>query len=153
MQISKILVRVDGSEYSYKAFEYAVNMIQNHKQQLLIVHIIENLGNIGYSNFNQLKQDSQTILQKYRTNAERKGLKSSIKIIKDQGNSPAEKILDMAETEKVDIIIVGKGRKPLEQFLLGSNSYKGCTLFKMYFNNSKIKIIRTTSFSIKDTNT
>ena len=125
MQISKILVGVDGSEYSDKAFEYAVSMIQNHKQQLLIVHIIENLGNIGYSNFNQLKQDSQIILQKYRTNAERKGLKSSIKIIEDQGNSPAEKILDIAETEKVDIIIVGtKGRKPLEQFLLGSNSYK-----------------------------
>ena len=125
MQISKILVGVDGSEYSDKAFEYAVSMIQNHKQQLLIVHIIENLGNIGYSNFNQLKQDSQTILQKYRTNAERKGLKSSIKIIEDQGNSPAEKILDIAETEKVDIIIVGtKGRKPLEQFLLGSTSYK-----------------------------
>ena len=125
MQISKILVGVDGSEYSDKAFEYAVSMIQNHKQQLLIVHIIENLGNIGYSNFNQLKQDSQIILQKYRTNAERKGLKSSIKIIENQGNSPAEKILDIAETEKVDIIIVGtKGRKPLEQFLLGSTSYK-----------------------------
>jgi len=125
LQISKILVGVDGSEYSDKAFEYAVSMIQNHKQQLLIVHIIENPGNIGYSNFNQLKQDSQTILQKYRTNAERKGLKSSIKIIEDQGNSPAEKILDIAETEKVDIIIVGtKGRKPLEQFLLGSTSYK-----------------------------
>ncbi len=125
MQISKILVGVDGSEYSDKAFDYAVSMIQNHKQQLLIVHIIENFGNIGYSNFNQLKQDSQTILQKYRTNAERKGLKSSIKIIEDQGNSPAEKILDIAETEKADIIIVGtKGRKPLEQFLLGSTSYK-----------------------------
>jgi len=125
LQISKILVGVDGSEYSDKAFDYAVSLIQNHKQQLLIVHIIENFGNIGYSNFNQLKQDSQTILQKYRTNAERKGLKSSIKIIEDQGNSPAEKILDIAETEKADIIIVGtKGRKPLEQFLLGSTSYK-----------------------------
>jgi nucleotide-binding universal stress UspA family protein len=125
LQISKILVGVDGSEYSDKAFDYAVSMIQNHKQQLLIVHIIENFGNIGYSNFNQLKLDSQTILQKYRTNAERKGLKSSIKIIEDQGNSPAEKILDIAETEKVDIIIVGtKGRKPLVQFLLGSTSYK-----------------------------
>ena len=33
--------------------------------------------------------------------------------------------MTIAETEKVDIIIVGtKGRKPLEQFLLGSTSYK-----------------------------
>ena len=84
MQISKILVGVDGSKYSDKAFEYALSMIQNHKQQLLRAHIIENLDNIGYSNFNQLKQDSQTILQKYITNAESQGLKSSIKIIEDQ---------------------------------------------------------------------
>ena len=125
MEFSKILVAVDGSKYSDKAFEYAISIIQNHKQQLLIVHVIENLGNIGYSNFNQLKQDSQIILQKYITKAESKGLKSSLRIIEDEGNSPAEKILDISEKEKVDTIIVGtKGQKPSEQFLLGSTSYK-----------------------------
>lgn len=125
MEISKILVAVDGSKYSDKAFEYAISIIQNHKQQLLIVHVIENLGNIGYSNFNQLKQDSQIILQKYITKAESKGLKSSLRIIEDEGNSPAEKILDISEKEKVDTIIVGtKGQKSSEQFLLGSTSYK-----------------------------
>lgn len=127
MEISKILVAVDGSKYSDKAFEYAARMIHNQKQQqLLIVHIIENLGNIGYSNLNQLKQDSQIILKRYITKAESKGLKSSIRIIKDQVNSSAaEKILDISESEKVDTIIVGtKGQKPSEQFLLGSTSYK-----------------------------
>lgn len=125
MELSKILVAVDGSKYSDKAFEYAISIIQNYKQQLLIVHVIENLGNIGYSNFNQLKQDSQIILHKYITKAESKGLKSSLRIIEDEGNSPAEKILDISEKEKVDTIIVGtKGQKPSEQFLLGSTSYK-----------------------------
>ena len=78
------------------------------------MHIIENLGNIGYSNLNQLKQDSQIILKRYITKAESKGLKSSIRIIEDQGNSSAaEKILDISESEKVDTIIVGtKGQKP-----------------------------------------
>ena len=125
MKLSKILVAVDGSQYSDKAFEYAASMIHDHKQQLLIVHIIENLGNIGYSNLNQLKQDSQTILKKYKTKAENKGLKSSIKIIEDQGNNSAEKILDISESEKVDTVIVGtKGQKAKEQFLLGSTSYR-----------------------------
>ena len=100
MELSKILVAVDGSKYNDKAFEYASSIIQNHKQQLLLVHIIENVGNIGYSNFNQLKQDSQQILQKYKTKAESNRLKSSLKIIEEQGNSPAEKILDIAETRK-----------------------------------------------------
>ena len=125
MEISKILIAVDGSKYSDKAFEYAISIIQNHKQQLLLVHVIENLGNIGYSNFNQLKQDSQIILQKYITKAESKGIKSSLRIIEDEGNTPAEKILDISEKEKVDTIIVGtKGQKPSEQFLLVSTSYK-----------------------------
>ena len=125
MEISKILVAVDGSKYSDKAFEYATSIIQNHKQQLLIVHVIENSGSIGYSNLNQLKQDSQSIFQKYITKAESKGLKSSLRIIEDQGTSPAEKILDISETEKVDTIIVGtRGQKPSEKFLLGSTSYK-----------------------------
>jgi nucleotide-binding universal stress UspA family protein len=100
LKLSKILVAVDGSEYSDKAFEYAASLIHDHKQQLLIVHIIENLGNIGYSNLNQLKQDSQTILKKYITKAESKGLNSSIKIIEDQGNNSAEKILEISESEK-----------------------------------------------------
>ena len=127
MEISKILVAVDGSKYSDKAFEYAASMIHNQKQQqLLIVHIIENLGNIGYSNLNQLKQDSQIILKRYITKAESKGLNSLIRIIEDQGNSSAaEKILQISKSEKVDTIIVGtKGQKPSEQFLLGSTSYK-----------------------------
>ena len=83
MKISKILVAVDGSKYSDKAFEYASSIIENHQQQLLLVHIIENVDNIGYSNFNQLKQDSQRILQKYKTKKESNGLKSSLRIIEE----------------------------------------------------------------------
>ena len=125
MKISKILVAVDGSEYSDKAFEYATMMIKNHESELLIVHIIEELGNIGYSISNQLEQDSHLILQKYRTKAENKGLQSSLRIIEEKGFSAAEKILEIAEKEKVNTIVVGTiGQKPTEQFLLGSISYK-----------------------------
>jgi nucleotide-binding universal stress UspA family protein len=125
LKISKILVAVDGSEYSDKSFEYATMMIKNHESELLIVHIIEELGNIGYSISNQLEQDSHLILQKYRTKAENKGLQSSLRIIEEKGFSAAEKILEIAEKEKVDTIVVGtKGQKPTEQFLLGSTSYK-----------------------------
>jgi nucleotide-binding universal stress UspA family protein len=125
LEISKILVAVDGSEYSDKAFEYSTMMFKNHKALLLVVHIIEELGNIGYSISNQMEQDSQLILQKYQTKAENKGLQSSLRIIEDRGFSVAEKILEIAEKEKVDTIVVGtKGQKPTEQFLLGSTSYK-----------------------------
>jgi hypothetical protein len=63
---------VDGSDYSYKAFEYATIMFENHKSLLFLVYIIEELGNIGYSISNQLEQDSHLILQKYQTKAQNK---------------------------------------------------------------------------------
>ena len=64
-------------------------------------------------------------MKNYKTKAESKGEKSSIKIIEDQGSNSAEKILDISESEKVDIVIVGtKGEKSSEQFLLVSTSYK-----------------------------
>jgi nucleotide-binding universal stress UspA family protein len=125
VEISKILVAVDGSDYSDKAFEYAIIMSKNHKSLLLIVHIIEEFVNIGHSISNQLEQDSHLILQKYQTKAKNEGLQSLLRIIQDRGFSAAEKILEIAEKEKVDIIVVGtKGQKPTEQFLLGSSSYK-----------------------------
>ena len=123
--MSKILVAIDGSEYGDKAFEYATQLIKNHRSLLIIVHIIEEYVNIGQSISNELKKDSTRILQEYKTKAEDKGLESSIRIIEDRGFSVAEKILEIAEKEQVDIIVVGtKGQKPSEQFLLGSTSYK-----------------------------
>ena len=117
---------MDGSNYSDKAFEYATTIFKNNESLLLVVHIIEELGNIGYSISNQLEQDSHLILQKYQKKAETNGFKSSsLRIIEERGFSAAEKILEIAEKEKVDTIVVGtKGEKPTEQFLLGSTSYK-----------------------------
>ena len=123
--MSKILVAVDGSEYGNKAFEYATQLIKDHRSLLFIVHIIEEYANIGQAISNELKKDSNRILQEYKTKAEDTGLESSIKIIEDRGFSVAEKILEIAEKEQVDIIVVGtKGQKPSEQFLPGSTSYK-----------------------------
>jgi nucleotide-binding universal stress UspA family protein len=125
VEIYKILVAVDGSEHGDKAFEHAIMMCKNQKSLLLIVHIIEEPGNIGYSISNQLEQDSNLILQKYKTKAESMGLQSSLKIIQDRGFSVAEKILEIAEREKVNIIVVGpKGQKLTDQYLLGSTAYK-----------------------------
>ena len=123
--MSRILVAVDGSEYGDKAFEYATQLIKNHRSLLIIVHIIEEYANIGQSISNELKKDSNRILQEYKTKAEGKGIESSIRLIEDRGFSVAEKILEIAEKEQVDAIVVGtKGQKSTEQFLLGSTSYK-----------------------------
>jgi nucleotide-binding universal stress UspA family protein len=75
----------------------------------------------------ELEQDSQRILQKYRSNAKDSGLKSSqVNVIEGKGTDIAEKILGIAREENIDAIVVGGRGKYLstDSFLLGSTSSK-----------------------------
>ena len=47
--ISKILVAVDGSKSADKAFEYACDLANKAGASLLILHVFEELGTVGYS--------------------------------------------------------------------------------------------------------
>lgn len=125
--LSRILVGVDDSEYGEKAFDFAVLIAKRFESRLLIAHIIEELGNIGQSVVNELEQDSQRILFKHQSKAHDLGLSSSeVNVIEDRGINVAEKILEIAEKERTDAIVVGsRGRySSSETFLLGSTSSK-----------------------------
>ena len=63
--LGKILVAVDGSEYSRKAFHYACTLARNNGSPLKILNVIEGLFNIGYSISKQLEKTSNEILHKY----------------------------------------------------------------------------------------
>jgi nucleotide-binding universal stress UspA family protein len=45
--ITKILVAIDGSKHADKAFEYASDLAKKAEARLLIIHVFEELGNIG----------------------------------------------------------------------------------------------------------
>lgn len=47
--MSRILVAFDGSEHADKAFEFTVYLAMKTGAKLLILHVFEELGNIGYS--------------------------------------------------------------------------------------------------------
>jgi nucleotide-binding universal stress UspA family protein len=64
--ISKILVAIDGSKHADKAFEYASDLAKKSEARLLIIHVFEELGNIGYSITKELEQHHKEILQKYQ---------------------------------------------------------------------------------------
>jgi nucleotide-binding universal stress UspA family protein len=125
--LSRILVAVDDSDDGEKAFNFAALTSKRFESYLLIAHIIEEFGNVGQSILNQLEQDSQRILQKYQSKAENLGLSSSqMNVIEDRGTDVAEKILEIAEKEKIDAIVVGSRGRYLssETFLIGSTSSK-----------------------------
>ena len=125
--LSRILVAVDGSEGGKKAFNFAAAISKKFESSLLIVHIIEEYGTVGHSIVSELEQDSQRILQRYQSKAKDLGLKlSRVNVIEDIGRDVAEKILEIAKKENIDVIVVGGRGKYLssDSFLIGSTSSK-----------------------------
>lgn len=125
--LSRILVAVDGSAGGKKAFNFAAAISKKFESSLLIAHIIEEYGTVGHSIVSELEQDSQRILQRYQSKAKDLGLKlSQINVIEDIGRDVAEKILEIAKKENIDVIVVGGRGKYLssESFLIGSTSSK-----------------------------
>jgi nucleotide-binding universal stress UspA family protein len=122
--LSKILVGIDGSEYSDKAFEYATFIASRCKSNLLIVNVLEEYGNVGYSISKELERQSKELLEMYRLKAEKSNL-SSLSTIQLRGISAAGQILELADTKGVDTIVIGsRGPHEVKEFLLGSTTYK-----------------------------
>ncbi len=122
--LSKILVGIDGSQYSDKAFEYAIFLASRCKSNLLIVNVLEEYGNVGYSISKELERQSKELLETYRQKAKKSSL-SSVATIQLRGISAAGQILGLADTKGVDTIVIGsRGPHEIKEFLLGSTTYK-----------------------------
>jgi len=122
--ISKILIAVDGSEQAEKAFQYACYLGERCKVLLLLVYVVEEFANIGYSISKEVEQEKEEMLQKYLIRA-KNILSTDVDMIKTRGNDAAEEILLIANKENVDTIVVGsRGFSASKDFLLGSVSYK-----------------------------
>jgi nucleotide-binding universal stress UspA family protein len=123
--ISKILVAVDGSKNADKAFEYASDLAKRVEASLLILHIFEEFTNIGYSINEEIERNNREMLQKYQSRAKRELTRTFVDVMEARGNDVAEEILQTADKENVDTIVVGsRGISESKAFLLGSVSYK-----------------------------
>ena len=123
--ISKILVAVDGSKNADKAFEYACDLAKKAGASLLVLHVFEELGTVGYSINKELEQDNRVMLQKYQLRAKKVLTKTSVDVMETKANDVAEEVLRTADRENIDTIVVGsRGISEAKIFLLGSVSYK-----------------------------
>jgi nucleotide-binding universal stress UspA family protein len=120
---SSILVAIDGSGYSDRAFEYACKLSLSKEIPLLITNVIEEYATIGYSILKELKNSSKELLDKYQTRANSLGVRS-VGSIQSVGN-PAEEILKIANRKKIDTLVIGnKGKYGTSRDILGGTSYK-----------------------------
>jgi nucleotide-binding universal stress UspA family protein len=128
VQIKKILIPIDGSEYSFNAARCAIKIAKNENAKLYCIHVISNIP-YGYESspyaidryFKDLEQKVQSWFDKVREVAESEGI-SELKTETFTGvKSIIGSIIDYATTKNIDLIVIGtRGRTRLKRFIMGS---------------------------------
>lgn len=124
---SKILVGVDGSEDSMKAADHAVAMAKLHNAKLLAVHAIPSQMRLGgYSSKGVTSVSPEYLAREAGIEVETKKTSS--------GYSAGQVIVDLAEKENIDLVVVGtRGTTGFKKLLLGSTAlevvtYSDCSI-------------------------
>jgi nucleotide-binding universal stress UspA family protein len=129
---SRILVGLDGSDYSLKALEFAVDLARKYQSQLVLVHVVmrqiyainpPEAGVLaGTAIVRELEADGKAILAKGEETAKSQGVLAETRL---RQGVPAEELLRAAVDEKVDLIVLGsRGLSQVRAFFLGSVSDK-----------------------------
>lgn len=130
--MGRILIATDGSKYSNLAVDYGVMIGKKLGYEILGLYVInmksleifalEHHDNIsGYEAENErLKKEGEAALEYLAVRCKEQGVKVNTMIMRGY---PAEDILKTAESEKIDMIIVGNlGKTNLEYMFMGSVS-------------------------------
>jgi nucleotide-binding universal stress UspA family protein len=135
LAIRKILVPVDGSSASMKALQYAAHLaeLETSDAELIVLHVLEDIkqgGAIGlqakYGNVRLVegfkkarKKAALEWLKQIEEAARKKGIPLKSEVL--DGDSKVEIIIDYANENSVDLIVMGsRGLTGFKRLLLGS---------------------------------
>jgi len=130
-KFNKILFATDLTKFSEYAFDYALALAKEFNAKLIILHVINQP--IDLRGFYVPHISFETIMQEIAKSAEKMMDEFCIKKIKGYDNYeqfivsgiPDLEILNKADTEKVDLIVIGThGRVGVDRFLFGSTAEK-----------------------------
>ena len=129
IKISKILVCVDGSKESIAAVHYSITLAKQYDAQLIALSVMD-FPVISDGSFwttetikewrEETRSEALKWLSSILEDAKKYGIKLNTKLLESSG--PVEHdIVDYAEKENVDLIIIGtKGRSGFKKLLIGS---------------------------------
>jgi nucleotide-binding universal stress UspA family protein len=119
---SKILIGLDGSENSLKAADDAIAIAKLHGAKLITVHVIPSspIAPTSPEFSKRSVEAAETWFGKIKHNAGDAGVEVETKVI-SSGYSVGQVIVDLADKENVDLIVVGtRGMTGFKKMLLGS---------------------------------
>lgn len=133
MKFNKILVPIDFSEYSERAFNYALALSGQFGSRLTLINIDELFRSVYPEDGMQLYNIEETAqkrieliqsqLQKYIQQAAEKNIPATYAIVR--GDSVSEKLLEHIEQNQYDMVVMGThGRTGLKHIFLGSIAEK-----------------------------
>lgn len=132
--VKKVLVPIDGSPVSKKAAQFAVHIAKLEKAKLTVMHVLEGVkqgGAIGlqakYGNVRLVegfervrRQSAEKWVAEVQELADRFGVDLKSEIVPDDGTSEEGMILDYAQKNSVDLIVMGsKGKSKFKRLLVG----------------------------------
>ena len=129
MVITNILVPFDGSTYSVKAFNTALDIAKTQGAKINVLTCLEkeNLGawyidkRVNKKIINDAKKFAKSFLSKLEKKAKGSGVSILVSVLETK--SVSKQIVDFANSKKINLIVIGShGQTGFNRFLLGSVS-------------------------------
>ncbi|MEO9294306.1 MAG: universal stress protein [Nitrososphaera sp.] len=131
--VHRILVPVDGSENSFRAASFAIDLAKRYGAELAVINALDlhqTFAQVGFyglafpSNIPEMietaKKEALPWFEKIRKEAEGSDVKMQSEVI-EAPLSVASQIVNYAENRHIDIIVMGsRGQTGIKRLLLGS---------------------------------
>lgn len=117
-QIRKILVPLDGSKNSFRAFGKALHLAQEHDASIVVLHVRSSMKTSKNTQRESLKEMSFFELAK--KSAQKRKIQLSERILV---GDPGHVIIQYAHTHGIDLVVIGaRGLSKFKKIFLGSVS-------------------------------
>ena len=131
MSITKILVPIDGSKHSLKAFRVALDIAKNNNAKINVLTCLEkeDVGAwyIDKRTNKKIMSDAKKFAKDFLSKLEKPAADVNIPISLNilETKSASNQIITFSNSKKIDLIVIGShGRGGFNKFLLGSVSNK-----------------------------
>ncbi len=132
----KILVPIDGSESSFRALDFAVDIAKVHQSELYLLHVIP-AGSVpeGLKEWARAERDdsppavlyeqaiADNVLAGAESRAAERGARNLHRLV--ERGDPTKRILEEASSQGADVIVMGtRGLSDLQGLVMGSVAHK-----------------------------